>query len=162
MKYLNTIAAVAIAFAAAPAFADQLSANAGLSPVQAQGLSLTEIAQVKFNRETRGDDRQAVTVVPGHSGDYGQLAAAAGISADEANGMTLAEIFVAKINRESRGDEQQAAQDGSVTVSSRSVANGAAYAQLAASAGISAADAAGMTLGEIAAAKFARDTDSDH
>ena len=82
MKYLNTIAAVAIAFAAAPAFADQLAANAGLSPAEAQGLSLTEIAQAKFNRDTRGDDRHPVVVIPGSGGDYTQLAAVAGVSPD--------------------------------------------------------------------------------
>jgi hypothetical protein len=158
MKYLNIIAAAAVAFAAAPAFAGQLAANAGLSPAEAQGLSLTEIAQAKFNRDTRGDDRHPVVVVPGSGGDSTQLAAIAGVSPDQ----SLNQIFVAKINREARGDEQQAVKGGDVTMTSRSVANGAAYAQLAASAGISAADAAGMSLGEIAAAKFARDTDSDN
>jgi hypothetical protein len=158
MKYLNAIAAAAIAFAAAPAFADQLAANAGLSPAEAQGLSLTEIAQVKFNRDTRGDDRH-VFPVPGDAGGYGQLAAAAGLSASEAAGMSLDEIFVAKINREARGDEQQAAvKSGGVTMASRS-AGGAAHVQLAASAGIS--DAAGLSLTEIAAAKFAAESDDD-
>ena len=157
--YLKTIAAVAVAVAAAaPAFADsQLAANAGLSPVEAQGLSLTEIAQLKFNRDTRQDDRHPI-VVPGSGGDYAQLAASAGISADEAKGMSLGEIYVAKINRESRGDEQQVVKASDVTMTSRSVANGAGYAQLAASAGLSADQAAGITLGQIAAAKFARDT----
>ena len=155
MKYANIIAAAAIAFVAAPAFAGQLAANAGLSPAEAQGLSLTEIAQIKFNRETRGDDR-VPTVVPGSGGDYTQLAAIAGVSPE---GKSLNEIFVAKINREARGDEKQAVKGGDVTMTSRSVAGGAAYAQLAASAGLSAADAAGMSLGEIAAAKFARESD---
>ncbi len=157
MKYLNIIAAAAVAFAAAPAFADQLAANAGLSPAEAQGLSLNEIAQAKFNRDTRGDDRHPI-VVPGSGGNVTQLAAVAGVSPD---GKSLNEIFVAKINREARGDEQQAVK-GAAMVSSRSAKGGAAYAQLAASAGISPADAAGMSLGEIAAAKFARDTDSDN
>lgn len=158
MKYLvNTAVAAAIAFAAAPAFAgSQLAASAGLSPVEAQGLSLSEIAQIKFNRDTRGDDRHPI-VVPGHSGDYDRLAAVAGVSPD---GKTLHEIFVAKINREARGDERQAAPGRNVTMSSRSVSGGTAHAQLAASAGI--ADATGMTLSQIAAAKFARDTDSDN
>ena len=40
------------------------------------------------------------------------------------------------------------------------MASGAAYAQLAASAGLSADEAQGLTLGQIAAAKFARDTNS--
>ncbi|HET9067716.1 MAG TPA: hypothetical protein VFN28_03655 [Amaricoccus sp.] len=156
MKYLNIIAAAAVAFAAAPAFADQLAANAGLSPAEAQGLSLTEIAQAKFNRDTRGDDRHPVVVIPGSGGDYTQLAAIAGVSADKSPN----EIFVAKINREARGDEKQAVKTGAM-LSSRSVKGGAGYVQLAASAGISPADAAGMSLGEIAAAKFARDTDDN-
>jgi hypothetical protein len=157
--YLKTIAAVAVTVAAAaPAFAgSQLAANAGISPVEAQGLSLTEIAQAKFNRDTRQDDRH-VFVEPGTGGDYTQLAASAGISADEAQGMSLGEIYVAKINRESRGDEQQAVKGGGVTMTSRSVSGGAGYAQLAASAGLSADEASGLTLGQIAAAKFARDT----
>ncbi len=155
--FVNTIVAATLAVAAAPAFADQLAANAGLSAAEAQGLSLTEIAQAKFNRETRGDDRHVI-VVPGSGGDYAQLAAVAGVPAD----LSLAQIFVAKINRESRGDEQQAAKVGGVTMSSRSANGGAAYVQLAASAGVSPEQASGMSLGEIAAAKFARDTDTDH
>ena len=158
MKYLNIIAAAAVAFAAAPAFADQLAANAGLSPAEAQGLSLSEIAQAKFNRDTRGDDRHPVVVTPGSGGDYTQLAAVAGVSPE---GKSLNQIFVAKINREARGDEQQAVKGGDVTMASRSVAGGAAYAQLAASAGLSPADAASLSLGQIAAAKFASESDDN-
>ena len=157
--YVNTIAAVAVAVAAAaPAFASsQLAASAGISPEVAQGLSLTEIAQAKFNRESSQQDRHEI-VVPGSNGNVAQLAASAGLSASEASGMSINEIFVAKINREGGRDVQQVVKGGDVTVTSRSAANGAAYGQLAASAGLSAAEAAGMTLGEIAAAKFARDT----
>jgi hypothetical protein len=155
MKYLNIIAAAAVAFAAAPAFAGQLAANAGLSPAEAQGLSLTEIAQAKFNRDTREDDRHPVVVVPGSGGDATQLAAIAGVSADK----SLNEIFVAKINREARGDEQQAVKASGVVMGSRSVNSGAGYPQLAASAGIS--DASGLSLTEIAAAKFANESDDD-
>ena len=39
--------------------------------------------------------------------------------------------------------------------------SGAAYGQLAASAGLSAAEAAGMSLDEIAAAKFANESDDN-
>jgi hypothetical protein len=158
MKHLSIIAAAAFAFAAAPAFADQLAANAGLSPAEAQGLSLTEIAQLKFNRDTRGDDRHPVVVVPGSGGDYTQLAAVAGVSPE---GKSLNEIFVAKINREARGDERQAVKGGDVTMTSRSAGGGAAYVQLAANAGIPASDAAGMSLGEIAAVKFASESDDN-
>jgi len=161
MNYvLNAAFAAAIAFAAAPAFAgSQLAASAGLSPAEAQGLSLSEIAQIKFNRDTRGDDRHPI-VVPGNGGDTDQLASAAGLSKSEAAALTLDEIFVAKINREARGDERQAAPGDGATMSSRS-ASGAGYGQLAASAGIPADAAAGMTLRQIAAAKFASESDDN-
>ena len=154
--YVKTIAAAALALAAAPAFADQLAANAGLSAAEAQGLTLSQIAQVKFNRETRGDDRQAVIIVPGHSASYDQLAASAGLSASEARGMSLDEIFVAKVNKESDTDDQQLVTGGDVTMASRSAYS--PNAQFAASAGLSPAEAAGMSLTEIAAIKFQRDT----
>lgn len=156
MKSLNIMGAVLL-LAAAPAVADQLSASAGLDPTEAAGMSLTEVAQAKFNRDTRGDDRQAF-VVPGQGGDHTRLAVAAGLSPDAAGTMTLAQIFVAKVNREARGDDRQADAAARVTMSSRSPMGGAGYGQLAASAGISPADAAGLSLAEIAAAKFARDT----
>ena len=154
MKFINALAAAAIALAAAPAFA-------GTQVIASPGVSLTEAAQAKFNRDTRGDDRIAF-VTPGKSSPEAkaQLAANAGLSAEEAQGLSLNEIFVAKINRESRGDEQQRPAGGAVTMSSRSV--GVADAQLIAAAGLTSAEAAGMTLQEIAAAKFARDTGSDN
>ena len=157
MKYLaRTIAAAAVAFAAAPAFADQLAANAGLSPSEAQGLTLTQIAQIKFNRESDTDDRQAVIIVPGHAGSYDQLAASAGLSPAEARGMTLEEIVVAKVNKETYTDDPQLVSGGDVTMASRSAYS--PNAQFAASAGLSPSEAAGMSLTEIAAAKFAHDT----
>ena len=87
MKYVNSIAAAAIAFAAAvPAFAGTTQVFAG------NGLSLTQAAAVKFNNDTRQDDRQTVAVVPGKGGNVSQLAAAAGIPADEATSMSLGQI----------------------------------------------------------------------
>lgn len=156
MKSL-TVTAALLVLASAPAFADQLSASAGLDPAEAAGMSLTEIAQAKFNRDTRGDDRQAF-VVPGQGGDHTRLAVAAGLPTDAAETMTLAQIFVAKVNREARGDDRQADAVARATMSSRSPRVGAAYGQLAASAGLSPADVAGLSLAEIAAVKFARDT----
>ena len=91
------------------------------------------------------------------SGDYGQLAAAAGLSAAEAKGLTLNEIFVAKINREARGDDKQMAHGGAVTMGTRS-APIEPSSQLIAAAGLTAQEAARMSLTEISAAKFARDT----
>jgi hypothetical protein len=156
--YVKSIAAAVALAVAAPAFADQLTANAGLSPAEAQGLSLTAIAQAKFNRDSRGDDRHEIVVPVAPSGDYGQLAASAGVPAAEADGMSLGEIFVAKINRESRGQDQQLTKSGSVTMASRSPSRATDRSQLIAAAGLSAADAQGMSLTEIAAAKFQRDT----
>ena len=152
MKFVNSIAAAAIAFAAvAPAFA-------GTQVVAGNGVSLTQAAAIKFNNDTRGDDQQTVSVVPGKDGDVSQLAASAGLSADEAATMSLGQIFVAKINHEARGDDKQPAAAGVATMSTRSPSLGG-NEQLAASAGVS---ATGKSLTEIAAAKFARDTDPNH
>jgi len=97
-------------------------------------------------------------VVPGQGGNASQLAAVAGLTSDEAATMSLGQIFVAKINREARGDEKQAAAGGAATMSTRSP-NLGGNEQLSASAGVS---ATGKSLTEIAAAKFARDTDPNH
>ena len=152
---VNKIAAVAIALVAAvPAFA-------GTQVVAGNGVTLTEAAQAKFNRDTRPDDRHPI-VVPGQaSGNYGQLAAVAGLTAEEAQGLSLNEIYVAKINREARGDDKQAVKGGQVTMGTRSAFTGTSNVQLIAVSGLSSQDAAGMSLTEIAAAKFARDTDTD-
>jgi hypothetical protein len=149
MKFVNSIAAAAIAFAAAaPAFAGSTQVVAG------NGLSLTQAAAVKFNADTRQDDQQTVSVIPGKGGNVTQLAAVAGVPAT----MSLEQIFVAKINREARGDDKQAVKGGAATMSTRSPYLGG-NEQLAASAGVS---ATGKSLTEIAAAKFARDTDPNH
>ena len=62
MTNLRTLAvAAALAGAAAPAFAQsQLIASAGLTPAEAAGLSLNEIAVAKFNREADTSDRQVI------------------------------------------------------------------------------------------------------
>ena len=104
MKTLNTIAAAAVALAAAaPAFA-------GTQVVAGNGLTLTQAAAIKFNADTRQDDHQTVAVVAGKGGNTSQLAAVAGIPADEAAGMSLDQIAVAKFNREARGDDKQAVE----------------------------------------------------
>ncbi len=152
MKFVNSIAAAAIAFAAAaPAFA-------GIQVVAGNGLTLTQAAAIKFNNDTRQDDRQTVSVARGQGGNVSQLAAVAGLTAEEGATMSLDQIVVAKINREARGDDKQAAKGGVATISTRSPDLGG-NEQLAASAGIS---AEGKSLTEISAAKFARDTDPNH
>ena len=114
----------------------------------------------KFNRNADHDDYQMV-VTPGFGGDASQLAASAGLSPAEARGMSLTEIAVAKFNRNADNDNRQYPVRGSgVTAISRSTGN-AGYAQLVANAGLSADEARGMSLTEIAVAKFNRNADSD-
>ncbi len=56
--FFGVVSALAFGIAV-PAFADsQLAASAGLTADEAATMSLTEIAAVKFNRETRADDQQ--------------------------------------------------------------------------------------------------------
>ena len=152
-SYLNILAAAAFVAVGAPALA-------GTQVKAAPGVTLTESAQAKFNRDTRGDDRY-VKPIPGSSEPSPQLYAAAGLTVAEGRAMTLEQVFVAKINRESRGDEQQLVVDGSVAMASRAYGQGGDHAQLAASAGLSAAEAAGMSLTDIAAAKFANESDDN-
>jgi hypothetical protein len=154
MKFINALAVAAVALSAAPAFA-------GSQVIATPGVSLTEAAQAKFNHDSRQDDRHYF-VTPGKSAPEAkaQLAASAGLTPAEAKGMSLDEIFVAKINAESRGDEQQLAGGSGFVMSSRSI--GSDDAQLVAAAGLTPAEASGMSLSEIAAAKFARDTGADN
>lgn len=154
MKYASIIALAVATVAAAPVFAGSTQV------VATPGVSLTEAAQAKFNRDTRGDDRHEIVVRGTPSGEYDQLAASAGISPAAAEGLSLEEVFVAKINRETGGNADQLVKKSGVTAMSRSISQ-AGHAQLVASAGLSADEAKGMTLGEIAAAKFARDSYSD-
>ena len=123
-------------------------------------MTLTEAAQAKFNRDTRGDDRH-VKPVPASSEPSRQLYAAAGLTIAEGRAMNLDQVFVAKINRESRGDDQQLVVDELVAMASRAYGQGGSYAQLAASAGLSPAEAQGMSLTAIAAAKFAKESGDD-
>ena len=74
--------------------------------------------------------------------------------------MSLGDVHVAKINRESRGDDMQRIS-GDETVTSRAYGQGSDYRQLAASAGLDDEAAAGLSLTEIAAAKFAKESSDD-
>jgi hypothetical protein len=167
---LKTIAiAAALLGAAAPAFAQsQLIASAGLTPEEARGLSLTEIAAAKFNRDSDDDNQQRVlrrgdvTAISRSTAGAArtQLAANAGLTPEEARGLSLTEIAAAKFNRDADADDQQrGVRRGGVTVISRS-ADGSAWSQLVASAGLTPEEARGMSLSDIAAAKFDRDTDN--
>ena len=161
---LGVVGAVALGIAA-PAFADsQLAASAGLAADEAAGMTLTEIAQTKFNRDESGADRWMASIPPTNgSADPTRLAASAGIAPDARQGMTLTEIAAVKFNNDTRPDDRQSVEHASgVTVASRSVADpGQAFVQLIASAGLTPAEAEGMSLTRIAAYKFDRDTPDD-
>jgi hypothetical protein len=89
----------------------QLIRSAGLTPEEAEGLSLAEIAAIKASRNARNDER--VVVMIGRSmpatdrAAYGQLVAGAGMTPFEASGLSLNDLYVMKINREARRDERQ-------------------------------------------------------
>lgn len=144
-----------VAVYAEAADAGQLAATAGISATEAEGLTLSEIAAIKFNRDTRGDDRQSVShmqesiMVDGAR--HAQLIRQAGFTSAEASDLTLAELAASKYNI-------GAGDDMIVVVSSRGASE--ANPQLVASAGLTPAEAQGMSLTEIAAVKFRRDTQS--
>ncbi len=80
-------------------------------------MTLTEIAAVKFNHETRGDDQQTVKHVSGvtiasrsvgsPSQAFAQLIASAGLSPYKADGMSLTEIAAYKFDRDVSGADRQ-------------------------------------------------------
>ena len=159
MTNLKTLAvAAALVGAAAPAFAQsQLIANAGLTPAEAAGLSLNEIAVAKFNRGSDSSERQ-VSFTPASGGASAQLAASAGLAPHQAQSLTLTEIAAAKFNRDTSADDAQRVQRPSgVTQITRSLGTDGRR-QLVAAAGLSQDEANGLSLTEIARAKFDRDT----
>jgi hypothetical protein len=161
MTNLKTLAvAAALLGAAAPAFAQsQLVANAGLTPAEAAGLSLNEIAVAKFNRGSDSSERQ-VTFTPASGGNSAQLAASAGLAPDQAQSLTLTEIAAAKFNRDaSASDAQRVQRPSGVTQITRSLGTDG-RSQLVAAAGLSQDEANGLSLTEIARAKFDRATDN--
>ena len=141
-------AAAALAtLVAAPAFAnDQLARSAGLTPAQAEGLTLNQITAAKYNRGRSYSDRQAVVIA---SGD-------AGVSAQELNAFAVDSYNSGKTTT----DRQPAAGTGDQAfafVSTRSAADPDRHAQLIASAGLTPAQAEGLTLDEIVSAKYNKD-----
>lgn len=134
-----------------------LPADAATQVKAGDGMTLTEAARIKFNRDARGDDRQ-LRVEPGApSGDYARLAASFGMRAEAARGLSLEQVFVAKINHGEGACDRQLVPDGDGGMATRSPSAATGRAQLARSAGLEPSEAAGMSLAEIAAAKFARD-----
>ena len=149
MKLAVIISVLAVAGAILPA-------EAGTQVVAGEGITLTEAARIKFNRDTRPDDQQVAVERVAPSGDYTRLAASFGMSAEEAQGQSLADIFVAKINHGEGASDQQLVKGSGVGLATRSPAASPDRTQLAASAGIAPDAAAGMSLGEVAAVKFER------
>jgi hypothetical protein len=145
MKSYASILAAAIV-AGSPAFADMIAAS--------PGVTLTEAAQAKFNRDTRGDD-QIVTPVRGGSGIPAPLYSAAGVAPEE--GWTLQQVAANKFDRDGNS---QGALPGGPPETSASLAFGQDrdYSQLARAAGLSPEEAANMSFDEIAKAKL----DSEH
>ncbi len=144
-----------------PAAAErQVNSCAGLTDGAARGLTLTEIAQHKFNRDLPASDRHAVTIAQARgTADRRQLASAAGVTPDDAWAMSLGALAVAKFNNEAGRDDRQGIVRRSDTASiSRSrVGDRANYRQLIASAGLTRQEAGEMTLDEIVQYKFDKD-----
>ena len=147
----------------------QLIANAGLAAEQAAGLTLSQIAAAKFNRDTgSGDGRRLVvgrgdvTVISRSVGaSYGSSLPTPALSPEKARGLTLSEIAAVKFNRDPDDDDQlRVVRGGRVIAISRSVGSGA-HSQLAANAGLTPEGGAAWPLNEIAAAKFARESDDN-
>lgn len=136
----------------------QLAAAAGIAPAEAATMSLTEIAAAKFNRDTRGDDRQVVSAAKPAMADparHAQLIAAAGFTAEEASGLTLTQLAAGAFNAGSDPDDAQPV----VTMSSRGPVR--IDGHLAVAAGLDPVAAQRMSLTGVAAAKFDRDTGDD-
>lgn len=153
-NFIPTLAAAALVLStAAPVLAEQIAAS--------PGVTLTEAAQMKFNADT-GSDTMQRTVVPGMSSDAArtQLIASGGLTVAEAEGLSLNDLLIAKVNRNGDRDSRQWPVESSVTVATRSVSM--PDPQLLSAAGLTEAEAAGLTLNEIAIAKFNRDSSRDN
>lgn len=154
--YLTPLAAVLAVALAGPALAgSSLATNAGLSPADAAGLSLTEIAQAKFNRDA-GFTQNAQAASTASADARSNLARAAGLSADAAQDLTLGQIAAVKFTNGASDNNQIRPADLNASLATRS-ADDRAWAQLVSNAGLSADAATALSLTDIAAAKFDRD-----
>lgn len=155
--YLSPLAAVVALALAGPALADsQLGINAGLTPSEAAGLSLTEIAQAKFNRDSSGEYQNAQAAQSATPEGRAHLASRLGLAPDAASNLTLTEIAAVKFTRGSSDNNQIRPAKLGATVATRST-DDHARAQFVSNAGLDARTASGLSLTEIAAAKFDRD-----
>jgi hypothetical protein len=89
--------------------------------------------------------------------DVGQLTAVAGISAAEAASMSLTEVAAAKFNRDGDRDDQQTVGGAQAPI----MVDAGRHAQLIAAAGLTPAEARGLTLSELAAGKSNASSDDD-
>jgi hypothetical protein len=145
---------------------DQLAARAGLTPAEAAGLSVNEIAALKFNRDTSGDDRQTVRIEQGTNGSSAQLAAHARV--DEVAGLSLNGIAAHFFNRSTGQDDRQsvpAADYDAYVAATRQISGDVSLSpaarQLAANAGLSEEEASDLTLQQIAAHFFNKGASQD-
>ena len=156
MKLLTPALLLALAVPAGAEDYSQLVPGTGISRSEAATLTLTEVAALRFNRGSRGDEQQAIVArsatVEVDPARHARLIAAAGLTPAEAAGMTLAEIAAAKHNAGTREDDRIVAAAGGA---------GEPGPSLVAAAGLDAGAAAGLILTEVAAIKFNRDTRSD-
>jgi hypothetical protein len=163
MRSTTTSLMLAALFAASSAQADisQLIRNTGLSPAEAEGMSLSEIAGAKFNRDADGNDRQPVFRPAagnskssrglGHEETRQQLISHVGLPSETAEGLSLDHIAAMKFNRSASADERQPVP--TVEVERQRPAGGASDAarhQLAAAARLSREDASGLSPAELA------------
>jgi hypothetical protein len=88
----------------------QLIATAGLTPAEATGLTLNDLAIAAFNAGADGDQRQgAVAKGRGAAAVSAQLAASAGLSPEVARGLGLEQVVMIKFDRdESPSDRRMA------------------------------------------------------
>jgi hypothetical protein len=153
--YVGLVLLASFGVAGFPALAEQVVAT--------ESVTLTEAAQAKFNRDTGTGGDRYVKPIPGSAEPTRQLYSSAGLTVDEGRGLSLEQVFVAKINRESRDDNQQwVMADEGLSIGSRAYGSGGDYGRLAASAGLSAAEASELSLSDIAAAKFVAEGNHDY
>jgi hypothetical protein len=141
MKHYLSLLATAL-LVTSPALADMIAAS--------PGVTLTQAAQAKFNHDSSPDDRHFAPT-RGNSGIPAPLYMSTGLSPDD--GWTLEQVAAAKFDKD--GQDQGALSNRSVE-STVGLAYGMDrdYSKLAAAAGLSPEEAAGMSFDEIANAKL--------
>jgi hypothetical protein len=144
MKRYFSLLATAL-LVSSPALADMIVAS--------PGVSLTQAAQAKFNHDSSQDDRH-IAPASGTSGIPAPLYRSTSLSPSD--GWTLEQVAAAKFDQE--GQDQGALTRRSVaTTTGLAYGMDRDYSHLAAAAGLSPEQAAGMSFEEIANAKLNMD-----